>query len=213
MLQPSKTHLESETGPKPGGDQNKTCATICLERSAAFCGAGLDLADKSADLRARTSDSNDKTADFSKILAAGPDSSADSTLKTVECSAVCADMLVDCTDGTVHCLPGTADSLERTADSLERTADSLERTAGSLERTDEDMSSWLNQDSQTVPLLKANGSGITLPFSLEKLPQQQQQLTAYRSLGSLPTCDTSMNGNCQKALLLTEDSNSDIILV
>jgi hypothetical protein len=206
MLQPSKTHLESETGSKPAGDQNKPCATICVDRSAPFCDAGIDLADKSADLRARTADSKDKTADVSKILAAGPGNSADSTIKTVECSAVCADMLVDCTDGTVRCLPGAAESLERTADSLER-------TAGSLDRTDEDMSSWLNQDSQTEPLLKANGSAITLPFSLEKLPQQQQQLTAYRSLGSLPTCDTSMNGNCQKALLLTEDSNSDIILV
>jgi hypothetical protein len=197
MLQPSKTHLESETGPKLLGGPDKMCANTeiiftCLDRSADAGAAATGVAEKSADPLACAA------ANASLVITAG--SGAENT-----------DNVMEGTGRTAVCVNRTADCIDGTGDSLARTAG---ETADSLDRTDEDIGSWLNQESQTVPLLKANGSVTTLPYCVEKLPQQQQQqLAAYRSLGSLPTCDANLNGSCQRALLLTEDSSSDIILV
>jgi hypothetical protein len=89
-------------------------------------------------------------------------------------------------------------------DSLKFAAQSLPRRNDSLEKADD---SWLDQDSQIEPLLGHTMNGVTAPVTAG-----QQQLPDWRSMSSLPNCD-SLNGSCQRGQLLSEDSSSDIILV
>ncbi len=88
-------------------------------------------------------------------------------------------------------------------DSLKFAA-SLPRRNDSLEKADD---SWLDQDSQIEPLLRHTVNDMTAPVTAG-----QQQLPDWRSVSSLPNCD-SLNGSCQRGQLLSEDSSSDIILV
>jgi hypothetical protein len=87
---------------------------------------------------------------------------------------------------------GIADGLGRSSDSCDRAADCF---------------NWLDQDSQSLPLLRANGSAAGAGEQLS-----QQQLAGCRSVNCLPNCD-NLNGSCQRLQLLSEDSSSDIILV
>ena len=165
------------------------------------------------------------------------DATDGSTVCTAECRDRTADhmgLIADSVDITAHSIDRTArsaENLNRTAEYMGRAANCLghescchEKTAESLaedmgswlsstacchEKTADSLAeeSWLNQDSQTVPLLRPNGSATTFTDEPE---QQQQHLVGCRSVSSLANCD---NGSCQKAPLLTEDSSSDIILV
>jgi putative membrane protein len=72
-------------------------------------------------------------------------------------------------------------------DSLKFAAQSLPGRNDSLEKADD---SWLDQDSQIEPLLGHTVNGMTAPVTAG-----QQQLPDWRSVSSLPNCD-SLNGSC-----------------